>query len=139
MIHVLNHGISKVDPKADLLETLLASDKTYTVLEAMDLLYQAYETTYGIYDHRTSTKEDVLAPVAYRDAEDLETHSVIREYARRYRRRKVKDVFGLSWNEFMALPKSQAMMILEESSLDAEESKQAFDDFLKTQQKGKVP
>lgn len=105
----------------------------------MDLLYQAYETTYGIYDHRNSPKDAVLAPIAYREAEDVEKHSVIREYARRFRRRKVKDVFGLSFTEFMALPKSQAVMLLEESSLDAEESKSAFNEFLKNQQGNKKP
>lgn len=109
--------------QVDHLRELLQRDGAYPKMETKALLREAYETTYGIYDH-TQPGAKPLASVAYREAEDPELYSPYREFARRFRRLRVGDVFHISWVEFLALPKSRALGLIEEAGLAAEELRQ---------------
>lgn len=80
-----------------------------------------YETTYGIFDHISSSKGRPLASVALHESEDNTTTSNLYEAIERYHQKGIKDLFGLNINEYLALPTEICIKLMDIATRDSNE------------------
>lgn len=80
------------------------------------LLREAYETTYGIYNHQNPDPSRPLALIAMHPAEDATVGSTLHERLEQFADFQVAKHFGLSLNEFFELPSDVCTKILEVSA-----------------------
>lgn len=69
------------------------------ILTAKLLLRDTYETTYGIFDHETSTHPWDL--VLHREKEEVFKYSAYASFIKRYQALDVNSRFGISLSEFL--------------------------------------
>lgn len=101
---------------------VLRHSKKSELLDARSILYQAYETAYGIHDYIKQARDETvmtdpamkrpLSSVAMHFAEDFTSTSKYREMARLFAQKNVHAVFGLSWEEFLDLTPDKCEDIL---------------------------
>lgn len=72
--------------------------------DAQVILEEAYDETYGIFDHERAPAEQALAIIAHHEIEETFSNSLFTEYAKRYRINNVKKYFGLDFDTFMEYP-----------------------------------
>lgn len=94
-----------------LLKSLPQLDK----VDVKTVMYDLYETEFGIYDH-IHDKSRPLASVSFHHCEDYNTASLTEEAIRTYIIKDIKNVYGLSLIEFLELPKDiiEMMFIIDE-------------------------
>lgn len=74
---------------------------------------EAYDTTYGLYDHERWT-DNPLALVSLHPGEDILSHGRLALTIRQFRRNKVNVHFGLSLQEFLEQPRHINKLIIDE-------------------------
>ena len=92
--------------------TLLQVKKKLSPVLARQYLLEQYETRYGVFDHDAS--KDPLALVYFNESESAVIGSLLQRRMTQYREREVKDIFGLSWSEFLARPHFEVELMLDE-------------------------
>lgn len=95
-----------------LYDTYLNLDTTDTVLAEIRLR-EAYDTKYGIHNH--AEEEETFSPfrlVRFYKKEDASTTTLFEYYIERYLKDQVKNHFGYTFSEFLALPIDTADAIL---------------------------
>lgn len=102
------------------LETLPKVDS----ITAQLLLREAYEITYGIFDH--STSEHPWDLVLNRKQETVGAYSALSRTLRAYRLKDVKGRFGLSITEFLDLPRETVNEIFQICDEVAEVESKAY-------------
>ena len=83
-------------------------------ISAQILAMESYDTTYGLYNHERYDKDRPLALQELHPKEDMITHSRWRATMRSFALHKVKDFFGINWNEYMDMTRWESNMMLEE-------------------------
>lgn len=79
------------------------------------LLREAYETTYGIYNHDRTDPNRPLAILAAHPAENASLGSTLYERIEQFAELNVHKFFGLSFAELLELPNDVVLKILEVS------------------------
>ena len=64
--------------------------------------------------------------IALFDKEDYAESSVWRERLASFRKAKLNQVFGISWNELLELPRWQVLAMFEEAEIDAKSDNQTL-------------
>lgn len=82
------------------------------------LLRNYYETYYGLQNYATVSETNPIPHIAFLDEEDVFEVSAWRERLASFRKAKVHQTFGVSWNEFLELPRDQCLAMLEETEID---------------------
>ncbi len=100
-----------------LLKTLPRMDQT----DAGILLRDLYETRFGIFNHIGTSKKRPLASVALHDAEEINENSLLYEAMHSFAKREIKDIFNISFLDFISLPMDWCAMITEIASATAGE------------------
>lgn len=77
------------------------------------LLSEAYDIDYGIFDHTTSSSEDVLKLVAVHPVEDVDSGTLLSIYTERFVLLGVHEITGISLDNFWKLPRHRADQILD--------------------------
>lgn len=85
------------------LNMVFESVKAADSIAASIYLQQAYETDYGIEDHERHNASP-LSTVLYRDTEHYLSAIQHGSLMREYRKNKIKDYFGISFNEYITEP-----------------------------------
>ena len=95
-------------------------------IQAQIVLRDAYDTSYGIYDHSAQNPNRPMALVGMHPAENTTYHSRLYNTIRRYKTYDIKTAFGLSLVEFLELPReiSSFLLNLQAESKQSENSKQ---------------
>ena len=85
------------------------------VVLAKLLLMEAYDVTYGVFDHITQYNKDKnskdpeikrpLSVIAMHETEEVSEVSLLYERINSYSEKKVKDYFGISLKELLDLPR----------------------------------
>lgn len=117
-------------PEDSLLIRVLREAKKTDHLTGRSILYQAYETTFGVFDYMAQAMTEhaqldpdlkrPLASVALHFAEDVSSTSRLYELIRAFKDRKVYSVMGLSLTEFLDLPHDICEFILTECNKQQE-------------------
>jgi hypothetical protein len=63
-----------------------------------------YETVFGVFNHVTLGHTKPMASVALHEVEDVNTNDALRSTMLNYIRNDIKELFGLSFLEYVALP-----------------------------------
>ena len=71
---------------------------------------ELYETIYGIYKHIGNTKRP-MASVAFHDCEDYTTDSLLEAAMDTFITKSIKELFGLSFPEYLELPHDVVMSL----------------------------
>ncbi len=90
--------------------------KTLPKLSSVDLqivLYDLYETIYGIYNHVSNNRNRPLASVAFHDSEDFTTGSLLEGSMKNYIEKNIGEFFKISYLEFMELPRDVIELMFE--------------------------
>jgi len=105
-----------------LLMKVLREAKKTSILDAKSILYQAYETSFGIHDYISQAVNEEVQPdparkrplsaVAMHFAEDHSTTSRLYEMMRLFLKHNVFQATGLNWQQFLQLPHDQAEYLL---------------------------
>ena len=74
------------------------------------VISELYESIYGIYRHIGNISRP-MASVAFHDAEDFTTNSLLEGAMETYITKSIKDLFGLSFTEYLALPHDIVMSL----------------------------
>ena len=82
-------------------------------IDANIVLYDLYETNYGIYNHINAVKQKPLASVALHETEDNTTTSALYEAIETYHNKGIKELFGLSIKEYLDLPNEICIKLME--------------------------
>lgn len=80
------------------------------------ILSQAYDITYGLYDHN-SEKAHPFATSLLHEGERLDYRSPLQLRLKEYRSRQVKDITGLNFDEFLNRPRDEVETILNECAV----------------------
>lgn len=102
-----------VDDDNSELNNLVFKSKTVDNLTAQILLSEAYDIDYGIFDHNTSSNEDVLKLVAKHAVEDVDQKTLLDIYTERFVLLDVYETTGLSLDRFWKLDRVEADKLLE--------------------------
>lgn len=73
-------------------------------VEKQIMLTTMYETVFGAFNHITLGKTKPMASVALHDVEDTNTNDALRSTMLNYIRNDIKELFGLSFLEYINLP-----------------------------------
>lgn len=95
--------------------------------DAQMVLREAYETTYGIYNHNDKTAPRPLALVAMHPSENATVGSTLYERIDQFVELAVIKHFGLSLIEFFELPTDIAKRVLEIAQVRQEAEKRVAD------------
>lgn len=122
------------------LARLLDSVKALDPIQARIVLRDAYETSYGIYNHDTEDPSRPMALVALHPAENVTAHSRLYNTIRRYKMYDVKTHFGYNLSEFLELPREFTKFIFdvlaEEMSKSTSKQRQALEELQQLGGKG---
>ena len=77
------------------------------------VLRQLYETEFGIFDHISYNKERPLSGVAMFEAENVDSDNALDNVMATYIDKRIKDTFGLSFIEYVSLPRNYIIKMLE--------------------------
>lgn len=77
------------------------------------VMHEAYEEQFGIYNHTYSPVTRPMASVAYHPSEDTLTHSMLTDSLRHFHLKKIKEIWGINYLEYMSLPISVTSMMRE--------------------------
>lgn len=96
-----------IDPVQGLVE-LLSNTGKLTSTDAQILRRMRYEQDFGIVDHNalSGTDEEVFALVTLNDNENIWRGDMMHERAKRFYKLRMSTITGMSWKEFIELPKS---------------------------------
>lgn len=72
---------------------------------------ELYETMYGLYDH-TKDQNRPMSTVAFHSGEDINKDSLLEQSMQVYVRKGIKDLFGISYLEFIGLPHDVVEMMV---------------------------
>lgn len=114
-------GKTQVLDHAYVINQLLAMPKAYNSIVAALFIRDHYETYYRINSHQAGMRKDIMPLIAYADAEDTHETSYLRERITSYRKSGVLATFGLSWTEFIKLPKCYCDSLIEEAEFAIKE------------------
>lgn len=121
-------------------EELLAKIEKVDSITARLILLDAYETTYGIYNHadEMANRDRPLALIAMHPKEDFSTHSALYNTIRRFRKYKVghPDNFNMSLTEFLELPKDISDFLMDIMASEAAEEAARLQEQIKNMKKG---
>lgn len=129
---VFGEGIDPIDGLVD----LLSKSKQLVSTDAQILRRMRYEQDFGIVDHNalSGTMEEVFALVTLNDNENTWRGDMMHERARRFYKLRLASITGMSWKEFIELPKAVCDMWFElaeehnkTESAVADELKDAFE------------
>lgn len=73
-------------------------------MDAIQLLYNFYDTEYKIYNHAQDSNKRPLANIAFHACENINDDSLLESVMRMYVVKSIKDIFGLSLVEYLDLP-----------------------------------
>lgn len=95
-----------IEPSKGLLE-LLNNTGTIPSTDAQILRQMRYEQDYGIVNHSAleGTLDEVFALVTLNDSENVFRGDMMHERAKRFYKLRVFNITGMSWKEFIQLPK----------------------------------
>lgn len=103
--------------KKNELEEIKNSSFSTTDTMAIDaILGQAYDVTYGIFDHDNNAQRP-LASVAVHPAEDLDTGSQYRSRVKEFINKRVYEKTGLDLSSFLRLTRYEVETIFEECDI----------------------
>ena len=92
-------------------------------VDAVQLIYNFYDTEYKIYNHAQVNNKRPLASIAFHECENVNDNSLLESVMRMYVVKSIKDIFGLSLVEYMDLPIDIVEML--NSIADKENNKKA--------------
>lgn len=75
-------------------------------------MYDLYETTYGIFDHKKINSKRPWASVALHENEDIVESSTLTEAIENYHVTGIKEIFGLNINEYLNLPSDVCLTLV---------------------------
>jgi hypothetical protein len=116
-------GHSILSNPDNLIDQILLKSKPMDFLEAKELLYEAYDNTFGIFDHvrqaqlesRSSNADQKrpLASVALHPAEDWAgVDTQLEKVLKGFADNNVKEIFGIGIDVFLNLPVEYAQRIM---------------------------
>jgi hypothetical protein len=79
--------------------------------EVQLLLLDQYEQLYGLRDHEREGHP--FGPILFNDLEDVYTDGAVHERMQQYDKLGIKDIFGMSYSEFISHPTHRVMQMLE--------------------------
>lgn len=85
--------------------------KLGNVIDTQIVLRDLYEVEFGIFNHRAHSKTRPLSSVAFHDAEDLHTGSLLEEAIRLYTQKNIGEIFKLSLDEYLNRPRDVLQML----------------------------
>ena len=90
-------------------------------VDAVIAMYDLYESRYGIFNHqdKNSLKAKPLASVAFHECEDFTKGSLLEEMMNLYLVKRIKSIFGISFIDFMELPRDVIQLMFAVSETDA--------------------
>ncbi len=91
-------------------------------VEKQIILTTMYETVFGVFNHVKLGHSKPMASVALHEAEDTNTLDALRSTMLNYVRNDIKELFGMSFLEYVALP-SIIVSELNETSVIARKEK----------------
>lgn len=100
-----------VDLRNYLVDALNRFSFTNSNVDTKIILTDNYEDRFGIYPHLSGNKNRPMASVAFHSCEDMLTHSLLAESMRVYEKKKIKEIFGISYTEYMSLPTTVASLM----------------------------
>lgn len=77
------------------------------------LMYDMYETTYGIYNHKLPHSQRPWASIALHEGEDICETSSLNQTIEAYHGRGIIELFGLSLIEYLSLPSDMCITLME--------------------------
>lgn len=101
----------KIDPRKYLAEAAGSYDFTTSNVDTKIILMDNYESKFGIYQHQLAANRRPLSSVAFHAGEDMVSHSLLAESMRVYEKKKIREIFGLSYLEYMNLPVSVSALM----------------------------
>lgn len=103
-----------IEPSKGLVE-LLDNVGTIPSTDAQIIRQMRYEQDYGIVNHSAleGTLDEVFALVTLNDSENVFRGDMMHERARRFYKLRMFNITGMSWKEFIELPKAVCDMWFE--------------------------
>lgn len=99
------------------------------------VLSDIYESKYGIYNHIGASNRRPLSSVAFHSSENINNGSLLEARMRMYVHKKIRSIFGLSFDEFLDKPRDVMEMLLkiadEENSRMAHNNEEIEEQFRK--------
>lgn len=95
---------------------LLSSAPKLSGIDANIILYDLYETNYGIFHHPGTTKQRPLASVAMHETEDNTITSSMYEAIDSFHQKGIKDLFGLNLIEYLNLPTDICIKLMDSAN-----------------------
>lgn len=96
------------------------------------VMYDLYESRYGIFNHLSGNKKRPLASVAMHSSEDINLDSLLEEAIRTYVKRDIKEIYHLSLVEFLDLPIDVIQVMLDIATEHTREKTNAISDVEKS-------
>lgn len=84
-------------------------------VEAVNNLTAVYDKIIGRFNHFTATKRP-LSLTAHENFDDINLNSPLEESINLFDKLNVKDTFGISWLEFISLPRDVCRMMIKSAS-----------------------
>lgn len=117
------------DPR-ELIEYALENLPALGRVDAKIVMYDQYETRYGIYDHltpRPSTEVRPLASVAMHPSENFTEGGIMYDSLLNYAEKNYKEIWGLNLTEFLNLPCYMTKMLREITDMVHEKKNKAIE------------
>lgn len=87
-----------------------------SMVEAQQVLYDVYETNYGIYHHPGSTVRKPWASVAMHECEDNTKGTLLYEAIAKFSMLGIGEMFHMSLHQYLSLPSDLCLHIVELAS-----------------------
>ena len=94
-----------------MLDSLMQKYGRLTSSDTQLLLLDQYEQLYGLRDHEAEAHP--FGPILMNEMEDVFTDGAMHERMRQYDKLGIKDIFGMSFTEFIEHPTYRVMQFLE--------------------------
>lgn len=111
-----------------MLNELLGKLPKLSSIDTQIVLYDQYETRYGIYNHQQPNKMRPLASVALQPSENFTERSILYDALEEYALENYRDVWGLSVAEFLDLPQYLVKMLRSVMPTALERKRKALED-----------
>lgn len=93
-----------VDPNEFVLELVKRLPRVEESVDVQVAMQDMYDVKFGIFNHIGAKKARPLSSVAFHPAEDISTGSRIFDTGLRYENSKIKEIFDMSFLEFISMP-----------------------------------
>jgi hypothetical protein len=110
----------------DFIRDLLNKAPKLSGVDADIILYDLYETNFGIFNHIGASKQRPLASVAMHPCEDNTHSSRTYEIIEQFASRGIGELFKISVLEYLALPTDICIKMLEVASMDSSKKNTAL-------------